>query len=155
MGTSTEQSSIYTAKEIASHRNLLRARLAGVVKPRRLTTHFFWAQGNPDIIKALREGDNEEEETDKTSKKKKAGKRGKRNTGTEAEEDDEEGSERKKTSGLTKYQILVKSEFEKLSQAEQQEWKEMAELDLSEKSERYTAITKGEDSTKTPEFRQQ
>lgn len=62
---------------------------------------------------------------------------------------------RKKTNGLATYQALCKSEFEKLDQAEQKQWKELGELNLVEKSERYTAITKGESMTTTPQFRQQ
>lgn len=156
MGNS-ERSAIYTAKETSSHKTVLRARIAGVVKPRRLTTHFFWAQENQDIIKALKEEGNEEGSED-PKKIKKGNRKGKRAAAAASASDvdeDEETSERKKTNGLTSYQALCKSEFEKLDETEQREWKEMADLSFSQKSERYTAITKGQSLTTTPEFRQE
>lgn len=158
MGTNSERSTIYTAKETTSHKYLLRARIAGVIKPRRLTTHFFWAQENQDIIKALKEEANDEGNDDLKKIKTKAGRKGKKGTDSASTSDvgeGEETSERKRFNGLTSYQALCKSEFEKLDEEEQKQWKEMVELSLSQKSERYTAITKGEALTKTPEFRQE
>lgn len=155
MGTGGEPSTIYSAKEKSTHKILLRARLAGVTKPRRLTTHFFWAQENKETLKALKEEEEEEEEDFPKNRKKK--KRGSKKEAEPAEEDSdrEEDSGKKKTNGLANYQALCKSEFEKLPEAEQKEWKELAELDLSEKAEVYDAITKAKSSTTTPQFRQQ
>lgn len=158
MGTGSQTSSIYTAKEKAANNTYLRARLAGVAKPRRLTTHFFWAQENKEAVKALKEEEVEEED-DKPKKKRKRGKKGKKDAEAETEERIEsegESAVKKKSNGvLTSYQALCKSEFEKLDASEQNEWKELAELDLAEKSAMYTAITKGQAVTTTPRFRQQ
>lgn len=158
MGTAGDPSSIYTAKEKATHKNLLRARLAGVTKPRRLAAHFFWAQQNKELVKALKEGEEEEEEEKpKKKKKKRSSKKGKSAEGEPADEgvESEEESSRKKSNGvLANYQALCKSEFEKLDKAEQKEWKELAELDLAAKSELYAAVTNGK-ATTTPQFRQQ
>lgn len=156
MGTGGDPSSIYTAKKRAAHKVLLRARLAGVTKPRRLTTHFFWAQENKDTIKALKEGEEEGEEEKPKKRKKTTRKNAKAKTDSEdAAEESEEESDKKKSNVLANHQALCKSEFEKLDEAEQKEWKELAELDLKEKSEIYTAITQGKSSITTPQSRQQ
>lgn len=157
MGTGGDPSSIYTAKERNAHKVLLRARLAGISKPRRLTTHFFWAQENKETIKALKEAEEEEEEErpEKKKTKKKASKKAKAKADDEETEESEEESDKKKTNVLANHQALCKSEFEKLDDSEQKEWKELAELDRTEKSEIYTAITKGKSSITTPQSRQQ
>lgn len=158
MATGGEPSTIYTAKEKAARKSLLRARLAGVTKPRRLTTHFFWAQENKETLKALKEEDEEEEEDLPKIKKKKTKKKvSKKDAEAEPAEDSdrEEDSSKKKANVLANYQALCKSEFEKLDEGEQKEWKELAELDFAEKAETYTAITKAKPSTTTPVFRQQ
>lgn len=159
MGSGSERGPIYSAKETTAHKYVLRARLAGVAKPRRLTTHFFWAQENRDLIKALKEEGNEEEEiATKKSTKRKTRQRKKRELEGDPADDEaggEEPVERKNANGLANYQALCKSEFEKLDQEEQKEWKELAELDLAEKSERYTAVTKAQSMTTSPEMRQQ
>lgn len=155
---SSDTPSIYTSKERAAHKVLLRARLAGVTKPRRLTAHFFWAQENKEIIKTLKEEDGEGEEEDRQKKLNQRGKqKGKQaNNGSGDEDDSDEDSGKKKNSnGLAKYQALCKSEFEKLDEETQREWKEMANVDLTAKSELYTAITKADRNTLTPQFRQQ
>lgn len=152
MPSSGESSSIYNSKEKGTHRILLRARLAGITKPRRLAAHFFWAQQNKETLKALKE----EEETGK--KKTKSDKKGKKKSkGGAVEEHDEskEDSSKKKSNGaLTSHQALCMSEFEKLDEAEQQEWKELSELDLVDRSLLYTSVTQGK-AVATPQFRQQ
>lgn len=159
MGAGGEPSTIYTAKEKAAHKSLLRARLAGVTKPRRLTTHFFWAQENKETLRALKEEEEEEEEELPKSKKRKTKKRvSKKDAEAEPaveDSDREEDLSKKRSNVLANYQALCKSEFEKLDEEEQKEWKELAELDLAEKAETYIAITKAKPSSATPVFRQQ
>lgn len=159
MISGSDANPIYTAKERSAHKVLLRARLAGVTKPRRLTTHFFWAQENKDLIKALKEEEGEDEEEDNPKENRQGSKKGKKVTEAEAadEESDEESGSKKKRNGLARYQALCKSEFEKLDEGDQREWKEMADLDMKTKSEFFRAITKGkgDPTTMTPEFRQQ
>lgn len=158
MPSSGESSSIYNSKEKAAHRILLHACLAGITKPRRLVAHFFWAQQNKETLKALKEEEEEAGEEEIGKKKTKSDKKGKKKSkGGAVEERDkskEDSSKKKSNGSLTSHQALCMSEFEKLDEAEQQEWKELSELDLVDRSLLYTLVTQGK-AVAMPQFRQQ